>query len=194
MSSNMLPKSIQDFLKQNIDLLKSDNMDELFAKAEHEYRSNSSPFSPSDIRRVLEDANINILDKLDSIPYGYFQDDKTLYGIIIPEHITVIQAEAFSDCRFLEKVTLPKNLREIQDYAFSYCPRLKYIELPNTLEFIFSNAFYAAGLEKCRFLGTIDQFKAIELGDTIFDGCDHLSHIICDDGLIDLEDGDPILE
>ena len=94
-----------------------------------------------------------------------------------------------------DKPELPKKLEEIQDYAFAYCAKLKYIELPNTLEFIHSNAFYASGLEKCRFLGTIDQFKDIELGDNIFEGCDHLSHIMCDDGLIDIdrEDGDPIL-
>ena len=91
MSSNMLPKSIQNFLKENIGLLKLDDMDELFAKAEDAYRFDSSPFSPSDIRRVLEDANINILDKLDRIPYGYFQDDKSLVEINdIPEHIRVI--------------------------------------------------------------------------------------------------------
>lgn len=172
-------------------------MNTLFTKAEEAYRYDGyACFSVSDIRRVLEDVNIQVLDRLNRIPYGYFEDDKNLVRIDIPEHIKLIQAESFYNCRFLEEIKLSQTLEEIQDSAFTYCSKLSYIELLKTLIYVGNNAFYACGLKKCRFLGTIDEFKNIALGDNIFEGCDYLSNIMCDDGFIEIdrEGGDPILE
>lgn len=190
-----LPKDIKQFLKENLELIRLDDMDTLFTKAEEAYRNEPVSFSVADIGKVLEDADIQVLDKLERIPYGYFEDNKTLNGIIIPEHIKLIQAEAFYNCRYLQEVKLPQNLEEIQDSAFTYCSDLSYIELPRSLKYLGNDAFYASGLKKCRFLGTINEFKNIELGDNIFQGCDYLSNIMCDDGFIEIdnENGDPIL-
>ena len=183
-----MEKLTQDFIEKYIHLIDKNDFDELFYKCIHE-----SNVDITDLRYVLEECNIEPLDYIDYIPMGYFLGDQNLIEIILPNDTQSIHADAFHYCDSLEKISLPNTLYDIGERSLSYCGSLKYIELPNSLEFIHSNAFEASNIQKCRYLGTIDQFKEIEFGDLIFFDCP-LKHIDCDDGIIEIdENGEPII-
>lgn len=178
----------QDFIEKYIDLIDKNDFDELFYKCIYE-----SNVDITDLRCVLEECDIEPLDYIDYIPMGYFLGDQNLTEIILPNDIQSIHDDAFHHCDSLEKISLPNILYDIGERSLSYCGSLKYLELPNNLEFIHSNAFEYSNIQKCRYLGTMDQFKEIELGGLIFFNCP-LTHIDCDDGIIEInENGDPII-
>lgn len=182
-----MEKLTQDFIEKYIDLIDKNDFDELFYKCIDEGNDIIS------LREALEEAEIEPLDYIDYIPDSYFLGCQYLIEIVLPNNIQSIHADAFHYCDSLEKITLSKNLCDIGERSLSYCGSLKYIELPKNLEFIHSNAFEASKIQKCRYLGTVDQFKEIEFGDLIFFSCP-LKHIDCDDGIIELnENGEPII-
>ena len=79
------------------------------------------------------DAGIDILDYINFIPKNMFLDRKDLVTLIVPDHITIIEAEAFYGCDKLQSITLPKSLGSINESSFSRCPNLSTI---------FYNGFY----------------------------------------------------
>lgn len=184
---------VKEFIEENIDLLDTNDWDQFFKEAEATCLSTDDLGFTSLLKIYLEQAGLDPLHYLDYIPYGYYWSDITLVEYEIADKIITIQGGAFYQCINLRKVTLPNTLLDIQDNAFNSCEKLKYIELPNSLEYIHSDAFANSGLKKCTYLGTIEQFMGIELGDTIFENTD-LAYIQCSDGIIEIdENGEPII-
>ena len=100
----------------------------------------------------------------DVIPYGAFQNKKSLYYFTFPEKVTKIQSSAFSQSSLsgalvlpedietiessafsqtnISSVTFSNNLKTIEGSAFSGCSSLSgQIVLPSTLTYIGSSAF-----------------------------------------------------
>ena len=184
---------VKEFIEENIDLLDINDWDEFFNRAEQRCINTEDFEFTSRLRVYLEEAGLDPFKYLDYIPYGYYEYDKSIVEYTISEDIITIQGSAFLRCDNLRKVKLPNTLVDIQDSAFYMCENLKYIELPNSLEFLHSDAFANSGLKKCAYLGTIEQFMEIELGDTIFENTE-LAYIQCSDGIIEIdENGEPII-
>lgn len=61
--------------------------------------------------------------------------------IILPDHLTCIEAEAFRGGRFAS-VELGRSVTEIGDYAFADNPMLQLIIIPSSVNTISSSAFY----------------------------------------------------
>lgn len=75
------------------------------------------------------------------IGIGCFEGCCMLREIIIPEGVTVIDANAFLNCSSLESVTLPRSIRAIRSGAFAGCARLKTLNMPVMPDLIALNAF-----------------------------------------------------
>lgn len=73
-----------------------------------------------------------------------------LESVVLPKHLKVIPAYAFSSCRGLEDVTLPDDLEEIEYGAFSNCRSLSSIILPQGLKKLGADAFNKAGLAEIK--------------------------------------------
>lgn len=72
---------------------------------------------------------------------GCFEGCGLLREIVIPEGITVIDANAFHNCAALEAVTLPRTIRAIRSGAFAGCARLKTLNTPVMPDMIAMDAF-----------------------------------------------------
>ncbi|MBR3267120.1 MAG: leucine-rich repeat domain-containing protein [Oscillospiraceae bacterium] len=77
-----------------------------------------------------------------AIGIGCFEGCGLLREIVIPDGITVINANAFHNCAALETVTLPRSLHAIRSGAFSGCARLKNLNMPVMPDLIAQDAFH----------------------------------------------------
>ena len=75
---------------------------------------------------------INIPNSVISLAEGAFQGTD-IEGIVLPDTITAIPANAFKDCRNLVSVTLPTSLEKIGSHAFDGCRSLVSITIPKTV-------------------------------------------------------------
>lgn len=62
-------------------------------------------------------------------------------SIVVPDHVRVIENNAFRRCKSLYKITLPAGLTAVPASCFSLCENLTDIELPLTLKTIGTYAF-----------------------------------------------------
>lgn len=104
-----------------------------------------------------------------------FKGRKSLFGIIIPDCVSVIGYMAFAGCTNLHSShsQFGKGLKSIYSYAFADCESLEEIELPSELTTLGSYAF-----QDCHYLNTVklpDSISSIE--NNTFDGCHNLSNI-----------------
>ena len=65
---------------------------------------------------------------------------KDMKVIYLPDHLTVINDEAFSGGDF-EAVIIPDGCKEIGHLAFAYCDNLRYILIPSSVTTVASDAF-----------------------------------------------------
>ena len=104
-----------------------------------------------------------------SIGNAAFQDCLDLTSIEIPASITSIGGyQAFVGCSSLTSVTFAENsqLINIGDIAFYYCEALKSIEIPANVTSIGRFALsHCSALEEIIFLGTEEEWNAIEKGE-----------------------------
>jgi alpha-tubulin suppressor-like RCC1 family protein/formylglycine-generating enzyme required for sulfatase activity len=107
------------------------------------------------------------------IGYRAFDDNKQITGVVVPEGITHISAEAFQRCNNLDSITLPSTLVEIGSYAFLDC-KIRNLEIPEGVIEIKNNAFMG-----CGFMETVQlPSTLIQIGDGAFDSCGQLTEII----------------
>ena len=71
---------------------------------------------------------IRLAEGITEIPYGLFNSNKQITGIVIPEGVTTIENYAFGWCENLTSVTLPSTLENLGESAFNGCDNLISIE------------------------------------------------------------------
>ncbi len=88
----------------------------------------------TEIIYVLPSASgvLTIPNSVLSLAEGAFQGTD-IEGIVLPDTITAIPANAFKDCRYLVSVTLPISLEKIGAHAFDGCVSLTSITIPKTV-------------------------------------------------------------
>ena len=96
-----------------------------------------------------------------------------LEEIIIPDTVTVIEANAFHDCSNLKTVDIPTSVTEIEEYAFKGCKELTEIIIPDSVTQIKWCAF-----ESCGNLATVKLSKSLtEMWNSTFARCNSLTEI-----------------
>ena len=128
---------------------------------------------------------IELPKRLMTLGNGVFQSCSSLKRIEIPTSIKVIQRQTFFNCIALEEVVLHNKIEAIDTAAFSNtaiesivlpngltelpmtmflsCSKLKSVTVPSTVKKINAAAFSGCtSLETIRFLGTREQWEAIE--------------------------------
>ena len=96
-----------------------------------------------------------------------------LEEIIIPDTVTVIEANAFHDCSNLKTVDIPTSVTEIEEYAFKGCKELTEIIIPDSVTQIKWCAF-----ESCGNLATVKLSKSLtEMWNSAFAKCNSLTEI-----------------
>lgn len=71
----------------------------------------------------------------------YYKCPTDAVTAVIPEHVKIIEKNAFAGCKKLKSVVFSKKLNSIGAYAFAECSSLGYIEIPNEIEEIGERAF-----------------------------------------------------
>ena len=158
-------KDIINYIRENLDLIKSYNFQELYIKCDFDLRPHLTEF--------FHNAKIDILLYLSSIPAKFAKDLDIFTFINIPYNIKSIGIQAFEHCFFLKSVNIDNGVNLIDMYAFENCTSLKNIELGNSLEVISANAFI-----NCIELNTIKIPKTLkEIKCNIFKNCYSLKDI-----------------
>lgn len=78
-------------------------------------------------------------------------EESTLTSIRMPNSVNTIGKSIFKDCRVLESVVLSENINIITDYMFYNCKKIINVNIPNNVEYINSNSFGGANIEKILF-------------------------------------------
>lgn len=96
--------------------------------------------------------------------------ETAITSIVLPEGLNKVGYATFLSCRNLTEVTLPETLEEIGEIAFAQC-RLKSIVIPKSVKKINTSFIaYSTACKSIYYLGTKDEYDAIELVDTDSNG------------------------
>lgn len=108
-------------------------------------------------------SSISLPPGLDSIGYRAFTGSG-IATILIPEEVTLIEANTFRECNKLAQVMLPGNLESIDAYAFQGMPIITDITIPAAVTDLGNKVFFGCNaLSKIIFLG-----DAPSLGTDVF--------------------------
>ena len=115
------------------------------------------------IPAIFYDETDGKLYKTVSVGNSAFYGCSSLVSVTIPSGVTSIGITAFNNCTSIESIIFPSSLAKIGGWSFSTCYRLKEI----------------------KFLGTVDQWKAVALG-TSWNANVPATEVICSDGTVNL--------
>lgn len=111
--SNTVDLRIKGFLNGNIELLNSNNFDELYRKFQYVAAINTS------LTEILYQAGINPLEYMTKVPDFYASGSGIITEITIPGTITAIGSHAFEECINLRNVYISKSVNTIKYDAFA---------------------------------------------------------------------------
>ncbi len=138
-----------DTYKKMIDELCEKNEESPSATARSEPDATARPASPKDGKIVYSDGREEVLKYgIAEIKEKAYKDNKDVVGVILPESITKIGAEAFCGCAALASIKLPGCLDSIGKFAFYACKSLTEIILPKSVSAVGEYAFaYCSGIK-----------------------------------------------
>lgn len=126
-----------DFLKAYKDLLKENNLKEVYR-----YTIGMGVL-PGLLTQFLLTQGIEIFNYLDKIPNFCFICS-SLDRISIPKNIVKIGTSAFKETQLTE-ITIPGNIKIINNYAFKECYNLKKVIIEEGVRRIYGDAFSEIG-------------------------------------------------
>ena len=114
-------------------------------------------------------------------------DCSSLTSITIPNSVTSIGGGAFQGCESLTSITIPDSVTSIEMGAFTECYRLTSITIGSGVTSIGYAAFgNCTSLTSITYTGTVEQWKAITLGDD-WNYLVPATEVICSDGTVSLK-------
>lgn len=201
-------ENVTQFLENHKDLLNRYDFDELYNEA---HKTTGDEYvSISGMTSIFLEAGINPLQYMSYTPPFYFESNKIVTSIEIPNNITAIGNNAFDGCTELTSLVIPNSVTKIADYAFASCKNLKTIILPENIEslqyavlydcssltrvVILNSVTYIAqyafgkcsSLTNIKFNGTKKEWEDI-IKDPLWKRHSKLRTIECKDGTIDLK-------
>lgn len=110
--------------------------------------------------------------------------DNSIWGVSIPESVTIIGKSAFENCKALRDVMLPDELTDLGEAAFQDCQRLTNIVIPDKVKSISKFAF--SGCKKLTDVEILGgSLKTI--GERAFEYCESLTELRLPEGLTAIE-------
>ncbi len=76
-----------------------------------------------------------------SIPHSQFSDKYSLFEIVLPNDLKIIEYDAFLRCTKLTEIIIPESVTTIRDNAFNGCTLLGKINIPASLQSLGQAAF-----------------------------------------------------
>ena len=138
-----------------------------------------------------------------------FEGCDALETVVIGDGVIFIDEDAFAECDNLKTVSLGTSLQTIESYTFYRCPTLEAITIPNSVSVIYSNAFYCTslksvvigkgvtliktrafyfcGISSITFMGTVEEWNAIEKGDDWLYVSGSVQYVQCSDGEVSIK-------
>lgn len=130
---------------------------------------------------------ITFNNRLKSIDYSAFMNNKAIQSISIPDSCEKIAGGAFANCLNLHEVHLGNNIQELDNECFYNDSKLTSITLPKSLQSITLNSFLSSGVEDLSYTGTADDFVQ-KLENKTLIGLDiKITKVNCSDGVLDLK-------
>lgn len=111
--SNVVDPRVKRFLNENLELLNSNNFDELYRKFQYVAAINTS------LTEILYQADINPLEYMKKVPDFYAAGSGIITEITIPQTVTAIGSHAFEQCINLKNVYISKSVTTIEYEAFT---------------------------------------------------------------------------
>ena len=131
---------------------------------------------------------ITFNNRLKSIDYSAFMNNKAIQSISIPDSCEKIEGGAFANCLNLHEVHLGNNIQELGNNCFYNDSKLTSITLPKSLQSITLNSFLSSGVEDLSYTGTADDFVQ-KLENKTLIGLDiKITKVNCSDKLLDLKE------
>lgn len=174
MNSEISEEDIKNFLIENKELIKQNNLEELYHKFYFKFKSTSP------LNLFLESHGINILNYMKIIP-SFYKYDNLDEKISIPEHITKIGKYAFSNMIYLESIIILNKCKTIGNNAFSGCINLKHIELPEDIK------LEESVFRECFSLLSIKIPKINKIPDRTFFNCRRLREVAIPNSVTEIE-------
>lgn len=170
---------IKEFIEDNIELIDSNNFEELYLIACDELGTLEAI---TDMTHVLLDAGIKPLNYLDFVPEGYLCKDVNIKELVLPEGIKRVEHGAFLKCSSIEKLTIPSSVEEIDRYAFASLDSLKTIYFNSKFCEIDGSAFaYSDSIEEIYYNGKMREWKTL-MTQSPCEPLERANHIRCLDG------------
>lgn len=113
-------------------------------------------------------------DSVTSIGDSAFYECRNLRSVNLPDNLTDIGWYAFYKCGGLTTIVIPEGVTTISADAFSYCNALSSVTIPTGVTSIQYNAFAGCGDLNVYYVGTWEQWAAIEIGRYAFESSAHL--------------------
>lgn len=127
---------VQEFIKNNIDLIEDRAWDQIYDNAQSTLDSDST----GEFTLAMLDIGEDPLKTLDYIPEYYLSDVK-IDSFTIPNHILELGEGCFSFSS-LKEIVIPDSVITIGMYAFYECSQLKRVVIPPSVQYIAGNSFY----------------------------------------------------
>ena len=100
-----------------------------------------------------------------SIGEAAFENCKSLPKITLGSGMESIPFRAFTGCTGLKTIIIPSGVKTIEENAFEGCSSMLTVVLPASLEFIENSAFDDTAIISVFFMGTEQQFDAVEIAE-----------------------------
>ena len=123
----MISAEVKEFIEENIDLIEDNKWEEVYESIYPQL----GLYHIGEFTQIILEANINPLEYMDYIPYGYLYNSSDLENFTIPDHIKTIGDWAFRGCSGLMGIDIPNSVESIGDYAFQFCEGLTNIIIPD---------------------------------------------------------------
>ncbi len=152
---------------------------------------------PSTLRAIGREAfaecysleEVTLSSGLTTIGEYAFDHCENLSFIQIPNTVTSIGEKAFQNCESLTRISLPEGIDKVPLGCFWQCTHLETVFLPSTITLIEDCAFRDCyNLESINYLGSKNDWNAIEKIGNWADGVSHDCVVSCLDGEIVLDD------
>ena len=168
-SNRKIKPSLIKFLKENQDLVKEGNFEELYDKL-----NKSGWQSGRDLTYLLSNkGKRNIFEYFTSkIPFAACSYDIGLYEVTIPDNIEIIEDSAFNGCSQITKLVLPSSVHTIESWALADMDNLEELTIKG--ELIAMNDLSIYNVPK---LDTI--YSLAENRDLLYDSVDCLKKGFC---------------